>query len=87
MNFFEIREKILSEIELVPEAKLSELYDFIHYFRLGIEKSENATQQIMRFAGCWENMSDEVYNQLTKELILRRKQAFSRRKSNETSID
>ncbi|MBU2569662.1 MAG: hypothetical protein KJ725_06415 [Gammaproteobacteria bacterium] len=31
-----IKDDIIEELEQIPEAKLVELYDLIHYFRLGL---------------------------------------------------
>ena len=31
-----IQDDIISELKYIPEAKLFELYDLIHYFRLGL---------------------------------------------------
>jgi hypothetical protein len=31
-------EKIIQELQDIPEDKLVELYDLIHYFRLGLEQ-------------------------------------------------
>ena len=33
------RDKVLEEIHLIPENKLAEVYDFLHYFRLGAQGS------------------------------------------------
>ncbi|TYQ26927.1 hypothetical protein [Pseudanabaena sp. UWO310] len=30
--------KIVQELQDIPEEKLAEIYDFIHYFRLGLGK-------------------------------------------------
>jgi hypothetical protein len=81
-----IRAKVLTEINLIPEEKLEELYNFIHYFRVGIEASKGTPEQIMQFAGCWDDMSDEMFNDLNEEIITRRQQAFLRRRSDETSF-
>ena len=35
-------EKIYRELQDIPEGKLSEIYDLIHYFRLGL--GQNQTQ-------------------------------------------
>lgn len=40
-----IQDDIISELQYIPEAKLIELYDLIHYFRLGLT-SETAKQKI-----------------------------------------
>jgi hypothetical protein len=31
-------QKIVQELQDIPEDKLAELYDLIHYFRLGLER-------------------------------------------------
>ncbi|MDV3352470.1 hypothetical protein SPB21_17135 [Leptothoe sp. ISB3NOV94-8A] len=31
-------QKIIHELQVIPEEKLVELYDLIHYFRLGLAK-------------------------------------------------
>jgi hypothetical protein len=38
-----IQDDIINELQHIPEAKLIELYDLIHYFRLGLN-SEAAKQ-------------------------------------------
>lgn len=38
-----IQDDIINELKYIPEAKLIELYDLIHYFRLGLS-SETAQQ-------------------------------------------
>jgi len=81
-----IREKVMEEIKLIPEHKLSELYDFIHYFRIGLQESKDNITQIMQFAGCWKEMPEEVFNDFLEEICQRRRQAFLRRRSSETSI-
>ena len=35
-----LAEEIVKEINLIPTTKLHEIYDFIHYFRIGIEQSQ-----------------------------------------------
>lgn len=72
MNSSITRDKILAEIDLLPEAKLSEVYDLIHYFRLGLEKAANTNGSIMDFAGSWKDMPDDVFDELEKETAARR---------------
>jgi predicted ATP-dependent Lon-type protease len=74
-----VRTKILEEVQLIPENKIEELYDFIHHFRLGLQISEGKPQQIMKFAGCWEDMPEEAFAEFSKEILTRRSQAFLRR--------
>ena len=81
-----IRDRVMEEIKLIPEHKLSEVYDFIHYFRIGLQKSKGNMGQIMKFAGCWKDMPEEVFNEFLAEIRERRKQAFTRRRSSEAGI-
>jgi hypothetical protein len=81
-----VKSKVLQEIDLFPEDKLADLYNFIHYFRLGLEKSQiTESKPILAFAGCWKDMSDEMFADFTAEIMQRRRQAFTRRRSNEGS--
>ncbi|NJL61752.1 MAG: hypothetical protein HC903_07880 [Methylacidiphilales bacterium] len=81
-----LRTKLLTEINLIPEEKLEEVYNVIHYFRVGIEASQSVPAQIMQFAGCWDDMSDKTFSDFNKEIITRRQQAFLGRRSDETSF-
>lgn len=78
---------IIDEIKLIPNDKLAELYDFIHFYRLGLETTKNSTLEIMSFAGCWEDMPDEEFQNFLKEISDRRRHAFSRRREDETFLD
>ena len=81
-----IRDRVMEEIKLIPEHKLSEVYDFIHYFRIGLQKTKGNMDQIMKFAGCWKDMPEEVFNEFLAKISERRKQAFIRRRGSETGI-
>ncbi len=87
MDSLNLRIKVITEINLVPQDKLEELYNFIHYFRLGIEASKPSLNKNMQFAGCWNDMSDEVFANFNEEMITRRQQAFLGRKNDEASLD
>ena len=45
-----LRRKVLEEINRVPEEKLGEVYEVIHFFRLGVETLKNSPEDIMQFA-------------------------------------
>lgn len=78
-----IKNKVLQEIDLIPEDKLTDLYRFIHYFRLGLEKSQaTKADSILAFAGCWQDMPDDIFDDFTTEIKQRRHQAFTRRRGN-----
>ena len=81
------RERVIEEIELIPEEKLTELFDFLHYFRLGLQKSKGSSAEIMKFAGCWQEMPEELFQEFTEEIMQRRKNAFTGRRASETSTD
>lgn len=76
-----IKSKVLQEIDLIPEDRLTDLYNFIHYFRLGLERSRvECAQSIMAFAGCWKDMPEEAFADLVTEVRERRSQAFRGRR-------
>ncbi|MEA5419495.1 hypothetical protein VB712_09680 [Spirulina sp. CCNP1310] len=80
-----IKNKVLQEIDLIPEDRLIDLYNFIHDFRLGLEKSQKTNNKpISAFAGCWQDMPDEIFNDFTTEIKQRRQQAFTRRRGDES---
>lgn len=79
--------QVIEEIRLVPQERLPELYDFIHFFRLGLETVQNEPEEIMRFAGCWQDMADEEFEDFSQEIAARRGNAFSGRLARETIID
>jgi hypothetical protein len=87
MDLINIRTKVITEINLIPEDKLEELYNIIHYFRLDGEISTTSIQQTMKFAGCWNDMSDEMFGNFSEEINIRRQQAFFDKRSDETSFD
>ncbi|WP_333873116.1 hypothetical protein [Methylobacter sp.] len=37
-----LQEQIINEIKQIPSEKLAEVYDLIHYFRLGLKHEANA---------------------------------------------
>jgi hypothetical protein len=81
------RERVIEEVQLIPEEKLTELFDFLHYFRLGLQKSKGSSAEIMKFAGCWKEMPEELFQEFTEEIMQRRKNAFTGRRASETSTD
>lgn len=71
MESSDIRAEIIKEVNLIPEEKLTQLYNFIHYFRLGVENKietvisrteddDKRREKIMQYAGSWNDMSDCV---------------------------
>ncbi len=87
MNISEIQIKVIEEIRLIPQENLPELYDFIHFYRLGLETAQDNTEEIMQFAGCWEDMPDQEFENFSQKIADRRKRAFSGRRECETIAD
>lgn len=78
----------LRKCDLIPEDKLSDLYNFIHYFRLGTEKTQQTNKdKILSFAGCWKDIDNQVFQDVFTEIAGRRTEAISERRTNETSTD
>lgn len=79
-----IKQKVLQEIELLPEDKLVDIYNFIHHLRLGVETAESKpAKSIMSFAGSWNDMPEDVFQAMSLDIQQRRNQSFSRRRGNE----
>jgi hypothetical protein len=77
MTNSEWRMKVFEEVQQIPDAQLAQVYELIHEFRLNSEINNAAN--IMQFAGCWSDLSDEVYSEFIDEITTRRQQAFSQR--------
>lgn len=59
MTTSELRNKLRDEIRELPDSHLPEVFDIIHFFRLGLESDSPTTvSDVMRFAGGWEDMED-----------------------------
>lgn len=86
MSVSALRSKVIEEVQRVPEEKLGEIYEFIHFFRLGVETVKNTPEDIMQFAGCWQDMTDEDFEDFLADITERRYQAFSGRTPRETVI-
>ena len=64
-----IRDKLLHEIERLPDEKLSEVYHFIYDIRLKLENSEqNENPDILSFSGSWQNMEDCFFNNFLADM-------------------
>jgi hypothetical protein len=74
-----VREKIIEEIKLIPEDKLSELYRLVHHLRLQSEPLSDRSEEIMTFAGCWQDIPEEEFEQFYSEIAERRRASSARR--------
>jgi hypothetical protein len=69
MTTLMIKDKVIREIDLIPEEQLADLYNFIHYFRLGLETSSSQeNKQTLAFASCWRDMPDETFSDFMAEV-------------------
>jgi len=41
-----LQEQIIAEIKQIPDNKLAEIYDLIHYFRLGLNREQVSSSQL-----------------------------------------
>jgi len=77
-----IKEKIIKEVEKIPEDKIAELYDVIHFFRIGVESQKkvikDSKQAILNFFGIWRDISPEEATVLD-EIQSRRERTFRER--------
>ncbi|MBI5748872.1 MAG: hypothetical protein HZA00_07060 [Nitrospinae bacterium] len=67
MGNISIEKLIQDEIEGIPEDKLHEVYDLLHYFRIGIEKENIEDVKGLRLASekkfdeVWKGEKDEIW--------------------------
>lgn len=57
-------QQILGELQALPEDKLAEIYDLIHYFRLGLAREPQAERQPGLLKG---TVSDSFFEPLPEE--------------------
>jgi len=88
MSLLVIKHKLINEINLIPDEKLLEVYNFIHYFRLGTQKEETKNKKdLLSYSGSWKDMNAEVFDDYMLDIEKRRRKAFSDRRNNETITD
>ncbi len=51
--------------------------NFIHYFRLGTEKTKQDINNVLSFSGAWKDIDDEIFNDYLSDISERRSKAFS----------
>ncbi len=77
-----IKERIIKEVERLPEDKIAEVYDLIHLFRIGIESQrktiKDKRQEALRLFGIWKNISSRE-SAVLDEIQSRRQRTFRER--------
>lgn len=87
MKVSTMREKLFDEIAKIPDEKVHEIFDFLHYFRLGLGIKASNPQKILQLAGSWKDMSEDDFEDFLNDVTTRRKNAFISRRNRETSVD
>ncbi|MBF2028452.1 MAG: hypothetical protein IGS48_17075 [Oscillatoriales cyanobacterium C42_A2020_001] len=85
MDVSPLKAKVLEEVQRVPENRLEALYDLILHFRLSDEETETNANSVMSYAGCWNDLPDEMFDGFLEDTAQRRQQAFSRRRTHATN--
>lgn len=70
-----IKERIIKEVDKLPEDKIAEVYDIIYLFRIGIESQRKVVKdkrhEALRLFGIWRNLSSkEKGEEHLKEKVL-----------------
>ena len=82
-----LRRKFIEQIQRLPDKKLQELSEIIRFFRINTDHAEPSSKDnVMRFAGCWDDISDSEFKVWLNEISERRSTAFSGRIQRETLI-
>ena len=69
---------ILKELKNVPVDKLEDLYSIIHALQTNTRKVDKVNQEILSFAGSFEDMSESDYNDFVKHTNQTRENLFDR---------
>lgn len=59
----------------------------IHHLSLSSDKQPSHLQHTLKFAGSWNDLTDEEFTAFLDEVTLRRQQAFTERRNHETFAD
>ncbi|MFZ5516804.1 MAG: hypothetical protein ACOY90_09215 [Candidatus Zhuqueibacterota bacterium] len=82
-----MRKKLLDEISKIPDDKVPVIFDFLHYFRLGLGMKASSPEKILQLAGSWKDMTEDDFEDFLNDVKTRRKNAFMSRSNRETSVD
>ena len=75
-----LRKKVIKEIEKMPENQLREIHKLLNSFKS--ESPEKPKKdKILSFAGCWQDLPDDVFKTLMSEISKRRINAFGDRRA------
>lgn len=69
-------QNIIDELQDVPEEKIDELYQFVHFLASN-KNLKNNKEKIMSFAGAFNDMSDEDYSDFVRQTKETRNNIFA----------
>jgi hypothetical protein len=67
-----LQEQLIEEIKQIPSEKLAEIYDLIHYFRLGLAQAkptENINQRPIGLAKGQFEIPDSFFEPLPDDIL------------------
>ncbi len=64
----QIRDQLIRRIKRIRADKLKQLDDYA----AKLEEPINNKEKILSFAGAWENIDDDLFNDLTDKILTRR---------------
>jgi len=68
-----LRNRILEEVQKIPEKKLEEVFNLLHPSSLGLSSSEPLPcTSVLSFAGAWSDMDESTFRYFEKEIRKRR---------------
>mgnify|MGYP006431705251 FL=1 len=74
MDTYQKRNKIIKSISQVSDSQLEDLYQYISQ----LDKKNQDKRKQKKFAGIWRDLDDEVYKELTENLIDNRRKSKRR---------
>jgi hypothetical protein len=83
----QLRTELIREINLIPDTDLEKVHQLISHLRLSSEKQPSHLQNTLKFAGSWNDLTDEEFTDFLDEVTLRRQQSFRDRNNHETFAD
>lgn len=73
------RDRNFEEFQRIPETKLEVVFDFLHYFRIGLESTASSlAASIQSFAGSWNDMEESYFKDFLEENDRRRHKTLHR---------
>jgi hypothetical protein len=65
--------RILEEVQKIPETKLEEVFNLLHSPPLGLSSSQPLpASSVLSFAGAWSDMDESTFMDFEKEIRKRR---------------